>query len=92
MIAMALLFRPRLMIPAEPTTALDVTLQAQIIELLDELRREIGMSFLFISHDLSVVSQSADSIVVIRAGELKEKASFWTARLRISRPRCQSGD
>jgi len=75
MIAMALLCRPRLLIADEPTTALDVTVQAQIISLLDELRREIGMSILFISHDLGVVSQIADSIVVMRAGELKEVAA-----------------
>ena len=75
MIAMALLCRPRLLIADEPTTALDVTVQAQIIALLDELRREIGMSILFISHDLGVVSQIADRIVVMRAGELKEEAA-----------------
>jgi ABC-type glutathione transport system ATPase component len=72
---MALLCRPRLLIADEPTTALDVTVQAQIIALLDELRREIGMSILFISHDLGVVSQIADRIVVMRAGELKEEAA-----------------
>ena len=75
MIAMALLCRPRLLIADEPTTALDVTVQAQIIALLDELRSEIGMSILFISHDLGVVSQIADRIVVMRAGELKEEAA-----------------
>ena len=75
MIAMALLCRPRLLIADEPTTALDVTVQAQIIALLDELRRETGMSVLFISHDLGVVSQIADRIVVMRAGELKEEAA-----------------
>jgi len=75
MIAMALLCRPRLLIADEPTTALDVTVQAQIIALLDELRRETGMSILFISHDLGVVSQIADRIVVMRAGELKEEAA-----------------
>ena len=101
MIAMALLCRPRLLIADEPTTALDVTVQAQIIALLDELRREIGMSILFISHDLGVVSQLADRIIVMRAGVLREEAATkelflspkdnYTQELLRAAPRLGSG-
>ncbi len=72
LIAMALMHRPRLMIADEPTTALDVTVQAQIVELLMRLQREHGMAMLFISHDLAVVGQVANRIAVLRNGEVVE--------------------
>ncbi len=72
MIAMAIVNRPQLLIADEPTTALDVTIQAQILELLSELRRKFGLTMLFISHDLAVVSEMADRVAVMYAGNLVE--------------------
>lgn len=74
-IAMALINRPRLLIADEPTTALDVTVQAQILDLLRELRGSHGLSMLFISHDLAVVGSIADRIAVMRHGEFVEEGS-----------------
>ena len=75
MIAMAVANRPRLLIADEPTTALDVTVQQQILELLASLRERFGLTMLFISHDLAVVSQVADRVAVMRHGLLLEEAS-----------------
>jgi len=72
MIAMALANQPRLLIADEPTTALDVTIQAQILELIARLKRELTMAVLFITHDLAIVRRIADRVAVMRAGELVE--------------------
>ncbi len=73
MIAMALSCGPKLLIADEPTTALDVTIQAQILDLMNKLRRDIGMSILFITHDLGVVAEVADRVVVMYAGRAVEE-------------------
>jgi oligopeptide/dipeptide ABC transporter ATP-binding protein len=73
MIAMALSCGPKLLIADEPTTALDVTIQAQILDLMRKLQREIGMSILFITHDLGVVAEMADRVVVMYAGRAVEE-------------------
>ena len=75
MIAMAIVNRPQLLIADEPTTALDVTIQAQILELLASLRARFGLTMLFISHDLAVISQVADRVAVTYAGNLVELGS-----------------
>jgi oligopeptide/dipeptide ABC transporter ATP-binding protein len=74
MIAMALACEPRLLIADEPTTALDVTIQAQILDLLRSLQKELGMSIIFISHDLGVMAEFADEIAVMYAGKIVEHA------------------
>lgn len=74
MIAMALSCNPKLLIADEPTTALDVTIQAQILELMQELREKIGMSILFITHDLSVIAEMADRVIVMYSGKIVEQA------------------
>jgi oligopeptide/dipeptide ABC transporter ATP-binding protein len=75
MIAMAIVNRPRLLIADEPTTALDVTIQAQILDLLAELREKFNLAMLFISHDLAVISRVADRVAVMYAGSLVELGS-----------------
>ena len=75
MIAMALAARARLLIADEPTTALDVTIQAQILALLRDLQRESGLSILFITHDLGVIAEIADRVLVLYGGRVAEIAS-----------------
>lgn len=75
MIAMALSCNPKLLIADEPTTALDVTIQAQIMTLLRELQQEIGMSMILITHDIGLVAQMADRVLVMYAGQIIEQAS-----------------
>ena len=96
LIAMAIVNRPRLLVADEPTTALDVTVQAQILGLLKELRREHKLAMLFISHDLAVVSQVVDRVAVMQQGEIVEEAAVkelfgspqhaYTRRLLASAP------
>ncbi|MBS97208.1 MAG: ABC transporter ATP-binding protein [Oceanospirillaceae bacterium] len=73
MIAMALATKPKLLIADEPTTALDVTIQAQVLELMMELREQLGMAILFITHDLGVISKVADRLTVMRRGKMVEQ-------------------
>ena len=73
MIAMALACRPKLLIADEPTTALDVTIQAQILRLMNDLKRENGTSILFITHDLGVINQMADYVAVMYCGQVVER-------------------
>ncbi|NQT82166.1 ABC transporter ATP-binding protein [bacterium] len=75
MIAMALACNPELLIADEPTTALDVTIQAQLLELLNELQAQLGMSILLITHDLGVIAETADSVAVMYAGKIVEYTS-----------------
>ncbi len=84
MIAMALACDPKLLIADEPTTALDVTIQAQILDLLRQLQRELGMSILLITHDLGVVAETAHRVVVMYAGSVVEQA---VAQELFDRPR-----
>ncbi len=74
MIAMALACRPKLLIADEPTTALDVTIQAQILELLDDMKAKLGMSIMLITHDMGVVAERAQRVVVMYAGKVVEQA------------------
>jgi len=86
MIAMALACGPELLIADEPTTALDVTIQAQVLDLLEELQAETGMAILFITHDLGVAAQVADRVVVMYAGRVVEAAPVTTLFGRPAHP------
>lgn len=74
MIAMALACEPKLLIADEPTTALDVTIQAQILKIMNNLKESLGMSILFITHDLGVINEMADDVAVMYCGQVVEKA------------------
>ncbi len=78
MIAMALACKPKLLIADEPTTALDVTIQAQILKLMNELKQDNGTSILFITHDLGVINEMADDVAVMYCGQVVEMASVRT--------------
>lgn len=86
MIAMAIACKPVILIADEPTTALDVTIQAQILDLLDGLRRDLGMGLLLITHDLGVVSQMANRVIVMYAGRKVEEAATEEFFLRPRHP------
>jgi oligopeptide/dipeptide ABC transporter ATP-binding protein len=86
MIAMALACRPAILIADEPTTALDVTIQAQILELLGRLQAELGMAVLLITHDLGVVAETADRVAVMYAGQVVEYCDVLAAFERTRHP------
>jgi peptide/nickel transport system ATP-binding protein len=86
MIAMALALRPRLLIADEPTTALDVTIQAQILELMRELREETGAAIILITHDLGVIAGMADDVAVMYAGRIVERAAVGELFARPQHP------
>jgi peptide/nickel transport system ATP-binding protein/oligopeptide transport system ATP-binding protein len=86
MIAMALACRPDLMIADEPTTALDVTIQAQILELMKQLQKEIGMAVMLITHDLGVVAETCHRVVVMYAGKMVESADVAVLFSRPAHP------
>ena len=104
MIAMALACRPKILIADEPTTALDVTIQAQILRLMNELQEEKGTSIIFITHDLGVINEMADDVAVMYCGQVVEMASArtifsdckmshpYTEGLMFSIPRLDSKD
>ena len=86
MIAMALACRPAILIADEPTTALDVTIQAQILDLLKRLQAEMGMAVILITHDLGVVAETADRVVVMYAGQVVESSDVRSAFRRTHHP------
>ena len=86
MIAMALANRPALLIADEPTTALDVTIQAQVLHLLRELQRELGTGIVFVTHDLAVVAEIADRVAVMYAGRVVEQGSVFDVLERPAHP------
>jgi len=86
MIAMALACSPKLLIADEPTTALDVTIQAQILELLLDLRKELAMAIVIITHNMGVVAETADRVIVMYAGKIVERASVGELFARPAHP------
>ncbi len=86
MIAMALSCRPKLLIADEPTTALDVTIQAQILELMKELQREYGMAIILITHDVGVIAENADRVVVMYGGKVMETSDVQTTFKKPKHP------
>ena len=86
MIAMAIVCRPTLLIADDPTTALDVTIQSQILDLLDQLRKETKMSILLITHNLGIVAQYADRVAVMYSGKIVEQAPVETIFASPSHP------
>jgi oligopeptide transport system ATP-binding protein len=101
MLAMALVNRPQVLIADEPTTALDVTTQAQVLELLKELQREMGLALVLVSHDLGLVAGAADRVLVMYAGRVVEEGPVdrvfaaaghpYTRGLLASVPRADDG-
>ena len=89
MIAMALICKPQLLIADEPTTALDVTIQAQILELLERLQKELGMAVMLVTHDLGIVAGSTDRVVVMYAGQVVETAATEDLFARPAHPYTQ---
>ena len=89
MIAMAIACEPAILVADEPTTALDVTIQAQILDLLSDLQRETGMAIILITHDLGVVARMADEVLVMYAGEVVEKGSVDDIFYRSGHPYTQ---
>ena len=85
-IAMALACQPQLLIADEPTTALDVTIQAQILELIKDLQKQMGMSVVLITHDLGVIAETSSSVVVMYAGKVAERGSVYDVFDRPSHP------
>ena len=99
MIAMAMACRPKVLIADEPTTALDVTTQGQVLEQLSELRRAFGTAILFITHDLGVIAETCRRVVVMYAGQVVESSDvggifhdprhLWCRRRRVDRLKCR---
>jgi len=89
MIAMALIGNPDLLVADEPTTALDVTVQAQILNLLEDLQEEFGMGILFVTHDLGVVAEVADRVVVMYAGKVMERGDVFSVFEQPAHPYTQ---
>src|SRR5690606_6701766 len=86
MIAMAMVMNPKVLIADEPTTALDVTIQAQILELMRKVKEDLETSILLITHDLGVVAEMADRVVVMYAGQIVEEADVKELFLHPSHP------
>lgn len=91
MIAMALVCNPKILIADEPTTALDVTIQAQIIDLMNHLKQEIGTSIMFITHDLGVVAETCDEVVVMYCGRVVEKGNVYDIFGQTAHPSIHPG-